>query len=124
MLFINNRGAALKPDGIGQSEDDSGGGPAILTGIRAQTATITTGTGTLTNPIATTVANGTITVTTTSGAFGDSSLDGKTVKLVPYKDAAATATLGAAGDAIAVWKCGPGTTNGVNPKYLPSSCRG
>jgi signal peptidase I len=28
-LFINNRAAALKQDGIGQSEDDSGGGPAL-----------------------------------------------------------------------------------------------
>ena len=27
-LFINNRAAALKPDGTGQSEDDAGGGPA------------------------------------------------------------------------------------------------
>jgi len=27
------------------------------------------------------------------------------------------------GDQIVQWMCGPGTTNGVSPKYLPGSCR-
>jgi type IV pilus assembly protein PilA len=71
----------------------------------------------------TTSAAGVVTVTTTTGNLGDSNLDGKTVTLIPYKDAAATTTAGTAGDTIATWKCG-GTGTNVPSKYLPSSCRG
>lgn len=64
---------------------------------------------------------GVVTVTTTTGAFGDSALDAKTITLTPYKDAALTTAASAVGDSIAGWKCAPVT---VPVKYLPSSCRG
>ncbi len=50
----------------------------------------------------------------------------KQVSLTPYTDAAGTQLLTSAdaGKTVAVWKCGPATSNGVAPKYLPGSCRG
>jgi type IV pilus assembly protein PilA len=69
-------------------------------------------------------ANGLVTVTTQG--FGDTSIDGHTVQLAPYSDAAGTTamTAGDVGKAVAVWKCGPGATNPVPAKFLPGSCRG
>lgn len=51
-------------------------------------------------------------------------VNGKTVTLTPYTDAAGTSQLGAndAGKTVALWKCGPGPN--LLPKYLPGSCRG
>jgi type IV pilus assembly protein PilA len=70
-------------------------------------------------------ANGLVTVTTQG--FGDAAIDGKTLQLAPYSNAAGTAAMNAAtdvGKAVAVWKCGPGATNPVPAKFLPGSCRG
>jgi type IV pilus assembly protein PilA len=70
-------------------------------------------------------ANGLVTVTTQN--FGDTAIDGKTVQLAPYSNAAGTSAMSAAtdvGKAVAVWKCGPGATNPVPAKFLPGSCRG
>ena len=69
----------------------------------------------------TTSTAGVVTVTTTTGSLGDTALDGKTITLTPYKDAAGTTVVSTAGDTIATWKCAPGT---APAKYLPSSCRG
>ena len=66
-------------------------------------------------------AGGVITATTATGLA--SAADGKTISMTPYKDAAAS-TAAAAGDNVAAWKCGPGATNGMPAKYLPSTCRG
>ena len=68
--------------------------------------------------------NGKITVTAQN--FGDTSIDGSTVELAPYLDAAgATAMVKTmVGSAIGRWKCGPGTTSPVPAKFLPGSCRG
>jgi type IV pilus assembly protein PilA len=63
----------------------------------------------------------------TTQGFGDTAIDGKTLQLAPYSNAAGTAAMNAStdvGKAIAVWKCGPGATNGVPAKFLPGSCRG
>jgi type IV pilus assembly protein PilA len=51
-------------------------------------------------------------------------VNGKTVTLTPYTDAAGSSPLtsGDAGKTVALWKCGPGT--GLQAKYLPGSCRG
>ena len=48
----------------------------------------------------------------------------KTVSLTPHATTAG-ATPGAAATANGsfTWTCAPGTTNGVDPKFLPSSCR-
>ena len=73
--------------------------------------------------IATTTAG---VVTVTAQNFGDTNIDGKTITLAPYSDSTGTTamTTSDAGKAVAVWKCGPSTTNGVLPKFLPGSCRG
>lgn len=66
-------------------------------------------------------ANGVITVT--SRAIG-AGADGEVV-LRPCKNAdaaaAASCTPPTMGDSVAVWLCGPGA--GVQPKFLPASCR-
>ena len=69
----------------------------------------------------TTDANGVVTVTTTTGTLGDTALDGKTILLTPYADAALTTAATTVGSPVAAWKCGPGT---VPAKFLPSTCRG
>ena len=73
----------------------------------------------------TTDAAGVITVV--AQGFNDSAIDGQTVSLTPYHDASTVknpATSGHVGSPIYQWKCGPGTTNGMPPKFLPGSCRG
>ena len=70
-----------------------------------------------------TSAAGVVTVTTTTGAFGDTAMDGKTVILTPYKDTALTTAMAGASDMgtqVAGWKCAPGT---MPAKYLPGSCK-
>ncbi|NBW49685.1 MAG: pilin [Betaproteobacteria bacterium] len=72
-----------------------------------------------------TSAAGTITVTSkgiknvTNGNNVDE--DG-TIQLTPFKADGTTSP--SPGDAIGVWKCGPGGGKPVSPKYLPGSCRG
>ncbi len=52
--------------------------------------------------------------------------NGKTVQLVPSSDLSTVVSpvSGAASGTIARWVCGPGATNPMPTKYLPSSCRG
>lgn len=66
-------------------------------------------------------------VTVTARGIGDSLIDGKAITLTPYSDQAGTTVMNPttdSGKAVAVWKCGPASTNGVAPKFLPGSCRG
>jgi type IV pilus assembly protein PilA len=70
--------------------------------------------------------NGQIIVTTTTGSFGDATLDGKTLTLTPYSDAALTKPIDVSainkdqGSQVAGWKCQAGT---VPPQFLPGSCK-
>jgi len=64
---------------------------------------------------------GAVTVTTTTGSFGDTALDGKTVILTPYKSATAVFGTTDVGLAVFKWVCAPGS---VPPKFLPGSRRG
>jgi type IV pilus assembly protein PilA len=69
-------------------------------------------------------ANGKVTVTA-QGISDD--VNDKTLQLAPYSDAAGATAMNATtdvGKAVAVWKCGPGTTNPIPAKFLPGSCRG
>ena len=71
-----------------------------------------------------TTTDGVVTVTTQG--FGDSAIDGKTITMTPYSDAAATTAMVVASDlgkAVVAWKCMPGTTAPVPSKYLPGSCK-
>jgi type IV pilus assembly protein PilA len=73
--------------------------------------------------------NGVITVTTTTGSFGDTLLDGKKITLTPYSDVGLTTAIvvNAAnkdqGKQVAGWKCVPAAANGVPPQFLPGSCK-
>ncbi len=61
-------------------------------------------------------------VTVTSQNIGGGA-DGK-VTLTPYIGAAIAAGATDAGKQITTWKCGPASSGGVPPKFLPGSCRG
>ena len=67
-------------------------------------------------------ANGQTTVTAAAAGVGTDA-NSKTVSITPYSNAAGT-TAAVAGDKVANWKCGPGTTAGMPVKFLPASCRG
>ena len=68
-------------------------------------------------------ANGVVTVTATG--FNNTTIDGKSITLTPYKSATtlmASTDVGAA--SIFEWKCGPAASSPLPSKYLPGSCRG
>ena len=47
------------------------------------------------------------------------------IQLVPYEnDTTAFTSASNAGTKVFKWVCGPAATSGVEPKFLPSSCRG
>jgi type IV pilus assembly protein PilA len=54
--------------------------------------------------------------------------DRNSIALTPYRDAAGTAPFDeesrTTGATIATWKCGPAPRNGLDPRFLPLSCRG
>ena len=74
----------------------------------------------------TTTGDGVITVTTTTGAFGDTALDGKLLTLSPFMNTGLTTALqvNAAnqdqGKQVVGWKC-VGTT--LPSQFLPGSCK-
>ena len=71
-------------------------------------------------------ANGKITVTSASTASGlPTGAADKTIDLTPQdasNNALAAASIGKA--VVGTFKCGPGSTNGMEKKYLPGSCKG
>ena len=46
------------------------------------------------------------------------------VALPAYKDATNALTNTDVGGTVFKWVCGPGSSNGMDAKYLPGSCRG
>jgi len=70
--------------------------------------------------------NGVITVTVQGFGSGDTDINDKKVVLTPYATDTLAATADATmGKAVYKWVCGPAAQpDGVNPKYLPGSCRG
>jgi type IV pilus assembly protein PilA len=68
------------------------------------------------------VTDGVGKVTVMAQNIDATNIDGKTVILTPYSNDTTAMTTGDAGKGIFKWVCGPGT--GLNPKYLPGSCRG
>jgi len=75
---------------------------------------------------------GKVVVTTTGlknkiAAAGGAYAVGGIIELTPYKNVNGTATIMTntdSGVTIFQWKCGPAATDGVDPKFLPGSCRG
>jgi type IV pilus assembly protein PilA len=69
--------------------------------------------------------NGVITVRATG--FNDALIDGKDIQLAPFVGTAAldvSAVDKDQGKQISSWVCGPTATGGVDPKFLPGSCKG
>ena len=64
---------------------------------------------------------GMVTVKTTTGAFGDTTLDGMTMTLTPYLNATTVLANGNVNVPVFKWVCAPGT---IPAKFLPGSCRG
>ena len=89
---------------------------------------VATGSGTkFVDIVATAASNPGVTggglITVTTRGFGDTAIDGKTVKMAPCDASVATFTLclqPALGKAVNSWVCGPGT---MPAKYLPGSCK-
>ncbi len=62
-------------------------------------------------------------VTVTAQGFNDALIDTKLITLAPFIGTAAV-SVSDGGKAVTSWKCGPATSNGVAPKFLPGSCKG
>jgi type IV pilus assembly protein PilA len=62
-------------------------------------------------------------ITVTARGFGDAAIDGQTIDLTPMIGTAAVSTTDG-GKAVTSWKCGPGSTKPMPPKFLPGSCKG
>ncbi|OYU45145.1 MAG: pilin [Burkholderiales bacterium PBB4] len=84
-----------------------------------------------TSLVATTPVTGNAVITVTSQGInnrlsGSTYTTGGTVRLAPCSTAASTfasCAPPAAGGVVNSWLCGAGATNGVDPKFLPGSCR-
>lgn len=62
-------------------------------------------------------------ITVTAAGFNND-LDGQQIQLTPCSNAIGEAcNLLETGDQIAQWMCGPTKEKGIDPKYLPGSCR-
>ncbi len=66
---------------------------------------------------------GNIAITIVAQNLGGDTTTLNTLTLVPYDMTAPLRGDSAGGATIASWKCLPATTNGIPPKYLPSTCR-
>ncbi|MDP9893496.1 type IV pilus assembly protein PilA [Variovorax boronicumulans] len=66
---------------------------------------------------------GAVTITT-SDATDLKAAASKTITMTPYLNATNALTNTSVGVTIFKWTCGPGATSGMDPKYLPGSCRG
>ncbi len=62
-------------------------------------------------------------ITVTAQGTTDTTIDGKTMQMVP-SSSLTQVTAPVAGGTIARWICGPGATNPIPQKFLPSSCNG
>ena len=66
---------------------------------------------------------GVITVTSMSGTGLPADASGKTIILSPTDSSGTKLTAYAANTIVGGFKCEPGGTNGMPPKYLPGSCK-
>ena len=69
-------------------------------------------------------ADGVITIAGAGAALGLKVPANNSISLSPMIGAAALAGATDFGKAITSWKCGPAAANGIDPKYLPGSCKG
>ena len=66
---------------------------------------------------------GVVTVTTTAATDLNAAAS-KAITLTPYKDNTTVLANTDVGVAVYKWVCGPAAASGMDPKYLPGSCRG
>lgn len=69
----------------------------------------------------TTDSNGVVTVTVRNI---NANVDTRRISLTPFIKGVAADGSTMMGELINEWRCGPASVNGVNPEYLPSTCRG
>ncbi len=69
-------------------------------------------------------ADGVITIVGAGATLGLKVPADNSISLSPMIGAAALVGATDFGKAITSWKCGPATANGIDPKYLPGSCKG
>jgi len=63
-------------------------------------------------------------VTVMAQNVGDTDIDNKSIVLTPYKDDTTKMdTSTDLGKTVYKWTCGPASSNGIAPKFLPGSCR-
>jgi type IV pilus assembly protein PilA len=72
----------------------------------------------------TTADSGAVTVMTTTGTFGDATLDGATIVLTPYLNETTPFANASTQKTVYKWVCGPAGAKPVPAKFLPGSCRG
>lgn len=63
-------------------------------------------------------------ITVTAQGIDATLIDGKTIELTPYRNDTAPIDNDDVGETVYKWVCGPSTSNGIDPKFLPGSCRG
>ncbi len=69
-------------------------------------------------------ANGVITIEGNAVNLGGGITSAtNTVQLVPFVSGVALDGTTGGGSVIQEWRCGPGATNPMNPRFLPGSCR-
>ncbi len=67
--------------------------------------------------------NGVITIIGSSANIGGGMAADPQIELRPFVSGTALAGATDAGAVITEWQCGPGGTNGMDPRFLPGSCR-
>jgi type IV pilus assembly protein PilA len=65
--------------------------------------------------------DGVVTVTV-QGISGD--VNGRKLSMTPYIGGVPAEAASMMGEPISEWRCGPAVTDGLLPRFLPSSCRG
>jgi type IV pilus assembly protein PilA len=62
-------------------------------------------------------------VTAVADGFNNPAIDGRTIQLIPYKDATTPLTAADAGRNVAQWVCVSQSDGGIPANFLPTSCR-
>lgn len=67
--------------------------------------------------------DGIITIIGSAANIGGGMTTDPQIQLRPFVSGTALDGAADAGEVITEWRCGPGTTNGMDPRFLPGSCR-
>ena len=67
--------------------------------------------------------NGVITIIGNATSLKGTTSGKSSISIVPYINTTPVAAASSGGETITQWACGPAATNGMEPKYLPGSCK-